>query len=405
MVLLRNRELAAGQLRPGRTGFTLIELLIAIVILVVVATGVARFSANFSHAIGDSALRVVATGIAEQRLELIRADPRYTELVARYGSGAGADTAGFPTTPGCIGPPRWCATVRLAGPRPHHHHGAGDGPGDEGHRRRHFGHRRTVSPVRRTRHGFSLVELLIAMTMLLAITAAAWSLFQSQSSSFRANIDRWEMVQNARTAMEGSARVIRTMGAGTTPGQPILVYGGDDVLAFNSDYVEADTTDMRWAAYFNPDAPAGETEAWDAAAATVIPNSSPAYTYPSQTYSQANGAASPAETYMLYFAPDVSTARPDDYVLYQRVNNGTPEVVAHNILPHPDEPPVLRIPDATEQQRGRQPRPGAHQRHSADPAHPGARPFRHRQRELCPPRFGPRGADEFPAGQWPHRCR
>ena len=131
------------------------------------------------------------------------------------------------------------------------------------------------------------------------------------------------------------------MGAGMTPGQPMLVYGGDDVLAFNSDYVEADTTDMRWAAYFNPDAPAGETEAWDAAAATVIPNSSPAYTYPSQTYSQANGAASPAETYMLYFAPDVSTARPDDYVLYQRVNNGTPEVVAHNILPHPDGRPFF----------------------------------------------------------------
>ncbi len=99
MVLLRNRELAPGQLTPGRTGFTLIELLIAIVILVVVATGVARFSANFSHAIGDSALRVVATGIAEQRLELIRADPRYTELVAVYGTGAGADTTGFPDYP------------------------------------------------------------------------------------------------------------------------------------------------------------------------------------------------------------------------------------------------------------------------------------------------------------------
>ncbi len=254
-----------------------------------------------------------------------------------------------------------------------------------------------------SRRGFSLVELMIAMTMLLAITAAAWSLFQSQSSSFRANIDRWEMVQNARTAMEGSARVIRTMGAGTTPGQPILIYGADNVLAFNSDYVEVDTTDMRWAAYFNPDAPTGETEAWDAAAATVIPNSSPAYTYPTETYAQANGAASPAETYMLYFSPDASTTRTDDYVLYQRVNDGTPEVIARNILPAPRWPPVLRVSDATEQQRRRLPRSGAGRRHSTHPAHAGAGAIGHRQRGLRPTRFGARGANELPAGQRPHR--
>ncbi len=193
-----------------------------------------------------------------------------------------------------------------------------------------------------SRRGFSLVELLIAMVMLLAITAVAWSLFRSQSASFRANIDQWEMVQNARAAMEGSARMIRTMGAGTTPDQPILVYGADNVLAFNSDYVESDTTDLRWAAYFNADAPAGETTAWDAAQATVIPNSAPAYTYPAETYQQANGSASPAETYMLYFTPDASTSRTDDYVLYQRVNDGQPEVIARNILPHPDGRPFFQ---------------------------------------------------------------
>ena len=34
--------------------------------------------------------------MASERLELIRADPRYTSLNALYGTGAGADTTGFP---------------------------------------------------------------------------------------------------------------------------------------------------------------------------------------------------------------------------------------------------------------------------------------------------------------------
>ncbi|HEX3927273.1 MAG TPA: type II secretion system protein [Gemmatimonadales bacterium] len=82
-----------------RRGFTLIEMLIAIVILVVVATGVARFSTNFSRSMSDSAVRVVATGVANDRLETIRSDPRYTSLVALYGTGGGADTTGFADYP------------------------------------------------------------------------------------------------------------------------------------------------------------------------------------------------------------------------------------------------------------------------------------------------------------------
>jgi len=82
-----------------RGGFTLIEMLVAVVILVVIATGVARFASSFSKGMGSSSLRLVATGVADNRLQLIRADPRYTRLVSIYGSGAGADTTGFPEYP------------------------------------------------------------------------------------------------------------------------------------------------------------------------------------------------------------------------------------------------------------------------------------------------------------------
>lgn len=198
-----------------------------------------------------------------------------------------------------------------------------------------------IPHVRASRAGFTLIELLIAMVMVIAITGASYSLFRSQSRSFRANSDRYDLMQNARAALEGTERVIRTMGAGTPSEQPVLVYGAPTVLAFNSDYVERDTVDMRWAAYFNPDVPAAEAVAWDQGTATTIPNSSPSYSYPPTTYLLGNGARSPAETYILYFAADATTPAANDFILWQRVNNGTPEIVARNLLAHPNGRPFF----------------------------------------------------------------
>ena len=79
----------------NRRGFTLIEILVAIVILGVLAVGVARFSAAFSQSLTSSSVRVVGAGVASDRMQLIRADPRYTALVTLYNAGAGADTTGF----------------------------------------------------------------------------------------------------------------------------------------------------------------------------------------------------------------------------------------------------------------------------------------------------------------------
>lgn len=191
--------------------------------------------------------------------------------------------------------------------------------------------------------GFTLIELLIAMTMTLVVTGAAYALFRSQSRAFAANSDRYDLIQNARSAIEGTERVIRTMGAGSPNNQPVLVYGAGTVLAFNTDYIERDTTGMRWAAYYNPDTPPTDAVAWLQSNATVIPNSSPNYTYPPATYRLGNGALSPAETYILYFASDASTARSDDYILYQRVNNGIPEIIARNILVHPSGRPFFEF--------------------------------------------------------------
>ncbi len=79
-----------------RNGFTLIEVLITVVILVIVATTFAKFSASYARSMGDASIRLIGSSTATARLELIRADPRYTRLGNLYGSGsAGADTTGF----------------------------------------------------------------------------------------------------------------------------------------------------------------------------------------------------------------------------------------------------------------------------------------------------------------------
>ncbi|HEY3933527.1 MAG TPA: prepilin-type N-terminal cleavage/methylation domain-containing protein [Gemmatimonadales bacterium] len=195
------------------------------------------------------------------------------------------------------------------------------------------------SPFRRRRSGFTLVELLIAMTMAVAVTGAAFALFHSQSSFFGTNEQRYDMLQNARGALEDAERVVRTMGAGVPNNQPVLVYGDSSILAFNTDYIERDTVDTRWAAYFNAETPTAETIAWDVTNSGVIPGTG--YSYPPTSYTLPSGDPSPAETYILYFSPDSSTARTDDYILWQRINNGTPALVARNILPHPNGKPFF----------------------------------------------------------------
>lgn len=84
----------------SRSGFTLVEMLLAVVILTIVATSVARFAGTFSRSMGDASVRVMATAAATDRLELVRADPRYARLNTLYGNGtAGGDTTGFPGYP------------------------------------------------------------------------------------------------------------------------------------------------------------------------------------------------------------------------------------------------------------------------------------------------------------------
>jgi prepilin-type N-terminal cleavage/methylation domain-containing protein len=77
----------------NKRGFTLIEIMIALVILTIVSVSLGKFVAVFLHTVGTSTAKTVATEVAQEELELIRADPSYTTLVATYN---GVSQTGFP---------------------------------------------------------------------------------------------------------------------------------------------------------------------------------------------------------------------------------------------------------------------------------------------------------------------
>jgi prepilin-type N-terminal cleavage/methylation domain-containing protein len=178
--------------------------------------------------------------------------------------------------------------------------------------------------------GFTLVEVLITMVVLLVIVGSTVGFLRSQNQGFLNASQRLDILQNARFSISQVERELRTLGAGVPGQQPMLVYGADNVVAFNTDYVENDSTNFRWATYYNPNVGDAATQAWLLADAATIPNST--YSYPSVTYTQSNGSPSPAETHLFWLAADSSTTRSDDYILWERINNGTPDVVSRNIL-------------------------------------------------------------------------
>ncbi len=202
------------------------------------------------------------------------------------------------------------------------------------------------------RAGFTLVEVMIAMVVLGFVMGAAISVFRSQSTNFRVGGQRLELEQNLRYAVGTLDRVIRTAGAGTIASQPMFVYGDTVTIAVNADYTDSVTPTN--AVYYNPDAPPGSFTALPVGFAYILPNTT--FTYPSMTYlDPVNGTPGAAETIVIYFRSDSSTADPNDFVMMMRVNALPAELIARNVYKIPNTPflryyvhrTTLAVPPAT----------------------------------------------------------
>jgi prepilin-type N-terminal cleavage/methylation domain-containing protein len=184
-------------------------------------------------------------------------------------------------------------------------------------------------------NGFTLIELIIALVLVGLIMGTALNLFRSQSSSFRVGSTKMEATQNMRFALGTIDRALRTLGSGTTSRQPMLIYGGNDVIVFNANFA-TDTADGD-AVYVNPDLPPNAALSMTTASLTTIHGT--AITYPDTNYYWGpSSTPSRAETISFYFEPDISTSDPNDYALMQQVNDLAPELVARNLKPYPSRP-------------------------------------------------------------------
>jgi len=178
--------------------------------------------------------------------------------------------------------------------------------------------------------GFTLVELMVAITLLTIIGAAALSFLVRQTRAVTVTAGRLDAQQNVSFALDELDHDLRVAGVGLGIGQPMIIEAHPYAVTFNADLVTRDTASVTAASYYDPNVPDSLALAITPAHHIKFPYS--AVQYPDSLYLQSTGLISNAETISYWVTPDSTTPRPDDYLLLRRVNDGPPSVVARGLV-------------------------------------------------------------------------
>jgi len=195
------------------------------------------------------------------------------------------------------------------------------------------------------RTAFTLVEIMIAMTLLTIVGAAALEFFIKQTRAVTVTAGRLDAQQNVSFALDEVDHDLRVAGVGLGLRQPMVIEAHPYAVTFNADLVTRDTASVTAASYFDPSVPDSLALAITSAHRITLPFS--AVGYPDSTYLQSTGLLSNAETISYWVTPDSTTPRPDDYLMLRRVNSAAPTVVARGLV-FPTGGPAFRyfIPGA-----------------------------------------------------------
>jgi len=170
--------------------------------------------------------------------------------------------------------------------------------------------------------GFTLTELLVALTLGGIVIASMVSFFVIQTKSSRLAHARIEAVQRARFAAEILRRETSLAGAGIPDAQPLVVYAGPNDFVFSVDLASSTPGD-RVAVYQLPDAPLAETEGADSAT-IKLPN---AAVYPQHWYGP-NRTPGPAETMRFSFV----SQNEGTWALTRAVNTQVEDTLVRGLL-------------------------------------------------------------------------
>ncbi len=184
-------------------------------------------------------------------------------------------------------------------------------------------------PTRRLRSGFTIVEVLVSMVILLVVIAVTIQTFTRSSTLLAQQGGRLEAQQNARFAITSIDRDLRVAGVGVVADQPLLVEAANTAIVFNVDLISRLPGDVG-AVYVDTSADSTATDVFRSVNKLLLPGLS-AY-YPQSTYVQPGGVPSGAETIAYYLARDTSSSLSNSYILYRRVNATAPSVIARGII-------------------------------------------------------------------------
>jgi prepilin-type N-terminal cleavage/methylation domain-containing protein len=191
--------------------------------------------------------------------------------------------------------------------------------------------------LRRSGHGrapnrgaFTLVEVIIALTLLSILGAAAVTFLVKQTRAVMVISGRLDAQQNVSFAIDAISHDLRVAGVGLGNQQPMIIEAHPYAVTFNADLVTTDTSAVTTATYFDPSVPESLTVALKPADKITYPLGT--LSYPDSTYYQSSGLLSNAETVSYYFTPDSTTSVAGEYLLLKRINNAAPTLLARGIV-------------------------------------------------------------------------
>ncbi len=177
-----------------------------------------------------------------------------------------------------------------------------------------------------SRAGFTVLELLVAMSVTLVIIAVVAPIYSAQTRAVNDTAGRTDATRSANFGVDAIEQDLRNTGVGVFDGQPLIVRGATDAVSFNANMVTARTNDLV-AVFYDPDADSTSLGALSPGTAITLPNSSS--TYPGANY------ISNAETISYYVKSDTGVSPipgGQRVVLYRRVNRMPEEIIARNLI-------------------------------------------------------------------------
>lgn len=183
----------------------------------------------------------------------------------------------------------------------------------------------------RNHRGFTLIEVLISMMILMIITGAAVQFLSRQNNLVSRETMRMDALQNAQFASGQLDRELRQAGVGVVDVQPMIVQLDSEAITFNANMVSVDSGDVK-AVYQMLDADPNAVRGMRQTEAVRLPNAPSTKTYPESTYYGAIGVVTNAETISYWLRPDSSSKLPNRYALFRRVNALPASLVARGLV-------------------------------------------------------------------------